>query len=84
MKVYYINQLNQIELTIDEPFGSNRGGSNRRLEISMGKNKKEDTLMDKVVSLSKRRGFVYPGSEVYGGWPMHGISVPWAWNCSTT
>ncbi len=67
MKVYYINQLNQIELTIDEPFGSNRGGSNRRLEISMGKNKKEDTLMDKVVSLSKRRGFVYPGSEVYGG-----------------
>ncbi len=23
--------------------------------------------MDKVVSLSKRRGFVYPGSEIYGG-----------------
>jgi glycyl-tRNA synthetase len=33
----------------------------------MGKNKKEDTLMDKIVSLSKRRGFVYPGSEIYGG-----------------
>ena len=24
-------------------------------------------LMEKVVSLSKRRGFVYPGSEIYGG-----------------
>ncbi|MBI2037003.1 MAG: glycine--tRNA ligase, partial [Candidatus Liptonbacteria bacterium] len=24
-------------------------------------------LMDKVVNLAKRRGFVYPGSEIYGG-----------------
>src|SRR3972149_10897163 len=24
-------------------------------------------LMDKIVSLSKRRGFIYPGSEIYGG-----------------
>src|SRR3989344_2567868 len=24
-------------------------------------------LMDKIVSLCKRRGFVYPGSEIYGG-----------------
>jgi len=24
-------------------------------------------LMEKVISLSKRRGFVYPGSEIYGG-----------------
>ncbi len=23
--------------------------------------------MDLLVSLSKRRGFVYPGSEIYGG-----------------
>ena len=28
---------------------------------------KEPTLMDKVVSLCKRRGFVFPGSEIYGG-----------------
>ncbi len=28
---------------------------------------KEQDLMDKVVSLAKRRGFVYPGSEIYGG-----------------
>jgi len=26
-----------------------------------------DQRMDKVVSLCKRRGFVYPGSEIYGG-----------------
>ncbi len=25
------------------------------------------TLMEKIVSLCKRRGFVYPGSEIYGG-----------------
>jgi len=24
-------------------------------------------LMDKLVSLCKRRGFIYPGSEIYGG-----------------
>jgi glycyl-tRNA synthetase len=27
----------------------------------------EETKMDKIVSLCKRRGFVYPGSEIYGG-----------------
>jgi len=27
----------------------------------------EQDLMDKVVSLAKRRGFVFPGSEIYGG-----------------
>lgn len=25
------------------------------------------TLMEKIVSLTKRRGFIYPGSEIYGG-----------------
>ncbi len=29
--------------------------------------KDTDQLMDKVVSLCKRRGFVFPGSEIYGG-----------------
>ncbi|MBT4366553.1 glycine--tRNA ligase, partial [Candidatus Peregrinibacteria bacterium] len=24
-------------------------------------------LMEKVVSLCKRRGFIFPGSEIYGG-----------------
>ena len=27
----------------------------------------ENNLMEKVVSLCKRRGFVYPGSDIYGG-----------------
>ncbi len=27
----------------------------------------KENLMDKIVSLCKRRGFVYPGSEIYGG-----------------
>lgn len=31
----------------------------------MGKN--DQNLMDKIVSLCKRRGFVFPGSEIYGG-----------------
>ncbi|MEK9173631.1 MAG: glycine--tRNA ligase [Patescibacteria group bacterium] len=28
---------------------------------------KSDNLMEKVVSLCKRRGFIFPGSEIYGG-----------------
>lgn len=31
------------------------------------KNKKESELMEKIVSLCKRRGFIFPGSEIYGG-----------------
>src|SRR3990172_4712201 len=26
-----------------------------------------DVTMEKIVSLCKRRGFIYPGSEIYGG-----------------
>src|SRR3990167_10614471 len=33
----------------------------------MAKNLKELNLMDKIVSLAKRRGFVFAGSEIYGG-----------------
>ncbi len=29
--------------------------------------KKEIDLMDKIISLVKRRGFIFPGSEIYGG-----------------
>ena len=29
--------------------------------------KQENNLMEKIISLCKRRGFIYPGSEVYGG-----------------
>lgn len=37
------------------------------LFINMEQQAKNQTLMDKIVSLSKRRGFIYPGSELYGG-----------------
>ena len=33
----------------------------------MSNNNSEQDLMEKIVSLAKRRGFVYPGSEIYGG-----------------
>ena len=26
-----------------------------------------DVSMDKIITLTKRRGFIYPGSEIYGG-----------------
>jgi glycyl-tRNA synthetase len=29
--------------------------------------KQENNLMDKIMSLTKRRGFIYQGSEIYGG-----------------
>ncbi len=29
--------------------------------------KQEDNNMEKIISLCKRRGFIYPGSEIYGG-----------------
>ncbi len=40
----------------------------------MEKNKKENDLMEKIVSLCKRRGFVFPGSEIYGG-----LAGTWDW-----
>jgi glycyl-tRNA synthetase len=33
----------------------------------MAKKENNNELMDKVVSLCKRRGFIFPGSEIYGG-----------------
>jgi len=33
----------------------------------MVKQEKSSDLMEKIVSLCKRRGFVFPGSEIYGG-----------------
>ncbi len=31
------------------------------------KNKSQSSKLEKIVSLCKRRGFIYPGSEIYGG-----------------
>ncbi|MFH2136267.1 MAG: glycine--tRNA ligase [Patescibacteria group bacterium] len=33
----------------------------------MAKKENKNELMDKIVSLCKRRGFIFPGSEIYGG-----------------
>ncbi|MCG2688030.1 glycine--tRNA ligase [Candidatus Parcubacteria bacterium] len=33
----------------------------------MPEEKTKDNLMEKIVSLCKRRGFVFPGSDIYGG-----------------
>ena len=35
--------------------------------MSEEKEQKNEELMDKIVSLSKRRGFIFQGSEIYGG-----------------
>ena len=33
----------------------------------MKDSKQENDLMEKIVSLCKRRGFIFQGSEIYGG-----------------
>ena len=35
--------------------------------------------MDKIVALCKNRGFVFAGSELYGGLANAGIMALWAW-----
>lgn len=43
--------------------------------------KEENNLMEKIVSLCKRRGFIFPGSEIYGGlagtydWGHFGVAL---------
>jgi glycyl-tRNA synthetase len=37
------------------------------LIFNFTKMKKDNVTMEKIVSLCKRRGFVFPGSEIYGG-----------------
>ena len=39
--------------------------------------KNTENKMEKIISLAKRKGFVYPGSEIYGGLLEHGIMVHW-------
>ncbi len=47
----------------------------------MASNKNKDELMEKIVSLAKRRGFVFQGSEIYGGlagtydWGHYGVAL---------
>ena len=39
-----------------------------------------EKTMEKIVALAKNRGFVYPGSEIYGAWPIPGIMATWVWS----
>ena len=47
----------------------------------MKENKEKNELMEKIVSLCKRRGFIFPGSEIYGGlagtydWGHFGVAL---------
>ena len=36
--------------------------------------------MEKLVTFLKTTGYVYQGSEIYGGLPMRGITVRWESN----
>ena len=46
-------------------------------------NNKDNNLLEKITSLAKRRGFIYPGSEIYGGlagfydWGPLGVRLKW-------
>ena len=48
--------------------------------------KNTEKTMDKIVALCKGRGFIFAGSEIYGGlantwaWPTPGTTVPSAWS----
>ena len=39
-----------------------------------------EKTMEKIVALCKGRGFVFPGSEIYGAWPTPGTTAPWVWS----
>ena len=46
-----------------------------------------EKTMDKIVALAKSRGFVYPGSEIYGGlantWDYGNLGVELKKQCKT-
>ena len=38
---------------------------------------------DKTMEMIVNRGFVYPGSEIYGGLAIPGTTALWAWSSKT-
>jgi len=40
---------------------------NNELEIMAKEKKEENQIMENIISLAKRRGFIFQGSEIYGG-----------------
>jgi len=47
-----------------------------RMEFVMAR---RNDRMETIVSLAKRRGFVFPSSEIYGGLAPRGTTDRWAW-----
>ena len=43
------------------------GTEQLRIKYEEGKESTMEKTMEKIVALAKSRGFVYPGSEIYGG-----------------
>ena len=43
-----------------------------------------EKTLDMIVALCKNRGYVFPGSEIYGGLANSWDYGPWAWNLRTT
>ena len=37
-----------------------------------------EKTLDMIVNLCKNRGYVFPGSEIYGGLPTAGTTARWA------
>lgn len=46
--------------------------------------KNSEKTLDMIVNLCKNRGYVYAGSEIYGGLANSGTTAPSAWNSRTT
>ena len=42
--------------------------------------KNSEKTMEKIVALCKGRGFIFSGSEIYGGLANTGTTVLWVWN----
>ena len=46
--------------------------------------KNSEKTLDMIVNLCKNRGFIYPGSEIYGGLANSWDYAPWALSSKTT
>lgn len=40
----------------------------------------QSKTMDKIVAYCKGRGFIFSGSEIYGGWRIRGTTARSAWS----
>src|SRR5438874_12605430 len=62
-----VNRLAQVETSVTNPTTLFESGRQVPMQPQSALRATRDQLMDKVVALTKRRGFIYPSSEIYGG-----------------